>query len=136
MVCTCCKGLQKHIQGLDFTQGTDPQSVRILHTTLPALRTSSTGCRACALLLNGILLHHDKFKNQKEEDVWITAYSFTGIPGKAAQDHLSVEIRWKPSEDQDECQDDEHDLEHTNGYPDLKLEYFTDGGALKLFDCE
>jgi len=129
-VCASCKGLQKHLHGLDGVEEIDTDTLRWVNTSLPNLRTSSSGCRACALLLNGILLHHDRFKSRKEEDIWITADSFKTQPGKAVQDHLSVAVRWK-ERDEDECQDDEHEHEHTAGYPDLKLEFFTDGGTSK-----
>lgn len=132
MVCTNCKGLQKHLAG--FAQEAESSLVRIVDTSLPGLRSSAAGCRACALLLNGILLHHEKFKGQQEEDVWITAHSFHATPHKAAQDHLSVEVYWKASDDQDECQVEghEHETGRATGYPDLKLEFFTDGGMCGL----
>ncbi|KAL6708855.1 hypothetical protein ACN47E_002262 [Coniothyrium glycines] len=127
MVCACCTGLQKYLYGSESAQETESSTVRIVNTSLPSLRQSAGDCRACALLLNGILLHHDKFKQQKEEDIWITAESFKSTPAKSVQDHLSVEIRWRTRDDQEECQEDEHEHEHAAGYPDLKLEFFTDG---------
>lgn len=126
-VCASCKGLQKHLHGLDSTTETEPDVVRWVNTSLPDLRTSSGSCRACALLLNGILLHHDRFAGQKEDDIWVTAESYNSKNGNPVQDHLSVDVRWTGRDEQDQyCQDDEH--EHAAGYPDLKLEFFTDGG--------
>ncbi|KAJ4366188.1 hypothetical protein N0V83_007823 [Neocucurbitaria cava] len=49
------------------------------------------------------------------------------------QDHLSVEVRWKEQGDHNACQDDEH--EHITGYPDLKLEFFTDGDGQSPFSA-
>lgn len=76
-------------------------------------------------MLNGVLLHHEHFKNVEEDRVRIKAESFTSKPGRTFQDHLSVEVRWKDQDNQhDDCQEDSH--EHA-GYPDLKLEFFSDG---------
>lgn len=126
-VCASCKGLQKHLHGRDGIQETETNVLRWVNTSLPNLRTSSASCRACALLLNGILLHHDRFAGQKEGDVWVTAESFKSTSEQTAQDHLSVEVRWRAKEDNDECQDEEQ--EHAAGYPDLKLEFFIDEGT-------
>jgi hypothetical protein len=60
----------------------------------------------------------------------VTAESFKPKSGKSHQEHLSVELRWKESDDHDGCQDDEH--EHTAGNADLKLEFFTDGGMRQV----
>jgi hypothetical protein len=82
--------------------------------------------------LNGILLHHDRFAGVNEDDIRVRAQSFKPKSGTNAQHHLSVELRWMESEDQDECQDDEH--EHSApGHADLKLEFFTDGGTRRSF---
>lgn len=117
MVCKTCKGLQE----------SDPaSSVEWVNTGLPSLRQSSTGgCRACTLLLQGILLHHDRFAGVKEESIHVVAQSFDPTSGKNAQDHLSVEVRWKEAGDGC-CAAGEH--KHDDGYPDLKLEFFTDQG--------
>ncbi|KAF2853571.1 HET-domain-containing protein [Plenodomus tracheiphilus IPT5] len=130
-VCASCKGLQKHLHG---EQETETDVVQWVNTSLPGLRTSSGGCRACALLLNGILLHHDYFAGQKEEDVWITAESFTSKSGQSAQNHLSVEVRWKTQREQNR-QDDEYEHDLSTGYPDLKLEFFTDGDGQSPFSA-
>lgn len=125
-VCGTCQGLQKHLRALDSSQETKTDTLQWSNTTLPDLRSSGGNCRACALMLNGILLHHEHFQNVEEERVRIKAESFTSKPGQTFQDHLSVEVRWNQQETQnDDCGDDNH--EHT-GYPDLKLEFFTDGG--------
>jgi hypothetical protein len=71
--------------------------------------------------LQGILLHHDRFAGEKEEEVKIIAESFPSA--KSTQQHLSVELRWK-HHDHGCCDDDADD--HEDGYPDLKLEYFRD----------
>ncbi|ORY16630.1 heterokaryon incompatibility protein-domain-containing protein [Clohesyomyces aquaticus] len=137
-VCTTCKGLQKHLQALD-TGIPDTHSAQRLHwvnTTLPGLRRSTHGgCRACATLLQGILLHHDRFAGEQEDHIRISAESFIG-PGapsdRDAQNHLSVEVRWK--DPGGECGNgDEH--EHDDGYPDLKLEFFTDGDRQSPFSA-
>lgn len=128
-VCTTCKGLQKHLRG--GIQETESGSLQWLTITLPSLRRSTNaGCRACALLLQGILLHHERFAGVKEENVKIAAESFStskSVSQKDAQGHLSVEVRWKQPND-DSCDQDEH--QHEGSYPDLKLEYFTDEGML------
>ena len=129
MVCATCKGLQKHLKALDGVQESEAGALQLVVTSLPDLRASAAGCRACALLLQGLLLHHDRFKNVKEDNVRITAESFRSIPGRSSQDHLSLEARWKDQQDDDEHEDDDHD--HA-GWPDLKLEFFTDGGKFPL----
>lgn len=126
-VCATCKGLQKHLRGLDGSQEAETEKSQWIDATLPVLRTSAGGgCRACALVLNGILLHHDRFAGQKEDRVKIKAESFNPRRDKSPQDHLSVEVRWKEHDESGESPDDEH--EQAPGYPDLKLEFFTDGG--------
>jgi hypothetical protein len=129
-VCATCKGLQKHLHDLDGAQENGTDSLLWVNTTLPKLRSSSSACRACALLLSGILLHHDRFAGVSEDNVRVTAESFKPKSGKSHQEHLSVELRWKESDDHDGCQDDEH--EHTAGNADLKLEFFTDGGMRQV----
>jgi hypothetical protein len=124
MVCMTCKGLQNQLKALDGGQETEADTLQWADTSLPSLRISATGCRACAVLLQGILLHHGRFANVKEDDIRITAESFKSKPGRSSQDHLSVEVRWKEQHD-----DDEHDYA---GYPNLKLEFFTDGGMCPL----
>ncbi|KAH9863749.1 hypothetical protein J1614_009681 [Plenodomus biglobosus] len=126
-ICASCKGLQKHLHDSNTTQETETDVLQWVNTSLLELRKSSGNCRACALILNGVLLHHHQHADRKEDDVWITAESFQPKPDQPAQDHLSVEVRWKPPQHQD-CQDVEHEHEQPCGYPDLKLEFFTDGG--------
>lgn len=127
--CDTCQGLQKHPKALETSQDTDNHTLQLVNTSLPNLRTSATNCKACALLLNGILLHHRRFSGIEEERIRIRAESLASI-GRTNQDHLSVEIRWKEQDaHNDDCEDDQQ--EHV-GYPDLKLEYFTDGGKLYL----
>lgn len=125
MVCATCKGLQKHLKVVDSAQERETGALQLVDVSLPGLRTSAAGCRACALLLQGILLHHDRFKNVKENDIRITAESFKSTPERSSLDHLSVEARWKEQYDDDDQEDDEHG--HA-GWPNLKLEFFTDGG--------
>ncbi|KAF1851512.1 HET-domain-containing protein [Cucurbitaria berberidis CBS 394.84] len=132
-VCATCKGLQKHLHALDGPQETVTEKLQWIDTSLPNLRTSSSGCRACALILNGILLHHERFAGQKEDGLRIIATSFPPNPRRTLQDHLSVEIRWKEHDDHDACQEEEH--EHTMGYPDLKLEFFIDGDGQSPFSA-
>lgn len=120
-----CKALQKHLKAVDGAQETEAGALRLVDTSLPDLRGSATGCRACGLLLQGILLHHDRFKDVKESDIKITAESFRPEPERSSQDHLSVKVRWKEQHDDDEH---EHDEQGHAGWPDLKLEFFTDGG--------
>jgi hypothetical protein len=131
-VCGTCLGLQKHLKTLEAPQEPENDTLQWVNTSLPSLRTSGTTCRACALLLNGILLHHDRFSDVNEEKIRVKAESFAPKPGRTLEDHLSVEIRWKEEDaHHDEFQEDHH--EHV-GYPDLKLEFFTDGGRLMLPD--
>jgi hypothetical protein len=125
-VCATCTGLQKHLEEPQQNLGTaPPSSVRWANTTLPHLRTSSGSCRGCALLLQGILLHHGRFASIKEDQIKVIAETLHSARTCASQDHLSVELRWKGHED--EC-DEMSDHEHEEGYPDLKLEFFTDQG--------
>jgi len=128
-VCATCKGLQKHLHG-ESAQENGSESLVWVDTTLPKLRSRSTACRACALLLNGVLLHHDRFANINEDNVRITAESFKPKTGKTPQEHLSVELRWKDNDDQDDSHEDDH--EPPTGHPDLKLEFFTDGGMRQV----
>jgi hypothetical protein len=126
-VCATCTGLQKHLKGPHQNHGAPlPSSVRWVNTTLPHLRVSSGSCRACALLLQGILLHHGRFASIKEDQIKIIAETLHSARTGDAQDHLSVELRWEDHED--EC-DNMSDHEHDEGYPDLKLEFFTDQGV-------
>lgn len=125
-VCATCKGLQKHLHGLNGGQDSGTESLVWVNTTLPNLRSSSSTCRACALLVNGILLHHDRFAAIHEDRVRVTAETFNSKLGGNLQDHLSVELRWKESEDPEGCQDDDH--EHVASNADLKLDFFTDEG--------
>lgn len=132
-VCATCKGLQNHLKPFGTTfQDPDSTSSLWVNTTLPSLRhsTNAGGCRACALLLQGILLHHDRFAGVREESVRIKAECFgaSKVPdGNPSQGHLSVEVRWKGA-GPEQCDEDEqmHDHDHHEGYPDLKIEYFTD----------
>lgn len=125
MVCATCKGLQKHLKALDDTQESEAGAFQLVDSSLPDLRASAAGCRACALLLQGLLLHHDRFKNVQENDIRITAESFKSIQGRSSHDHLSLEARWRDQHDDDDHEDDEHGH---GGWPNLKLEFFTDGG--------
>lgn len=125
MVCVTCKGLQKHLKTVDGVQETEAGALKLVDASLPDLRASATDCRACALLLQGILLHHDRFRDVKENDIHITAESYRSVPGRSSQDHLSVEARWQDPYDDDVLEDDEHGR---TGWPNLKLEFFTDGG--------
>lgn len=127
MVCTTCKGLQKHLKAVDGVQETEAGALKLVDTSLPDLRASAANCRACALLLQGILLHHDRFRDVKENDIRITAELYT-IPGRSSQDHLSVEARWQDPHGDDVQEEDEHG----HGWPNLKLEFFTDGGKCPL----
>ncbi|CAN9326770.1 unnamed protein product [Alternaria sp. RS040] len=131
-VCATCKGLQKHLHG-ESAQENGSESLVWVDTTLPKLRSRSTACRACALLLNGVLLHHDRFANINEDNVRITAESFKPKTGKTPQEHLSVELRWKDNDDQDDSHEDDH--EHATGHADLKLEFFTDGDGQSPFSA-
>ena len=124
MVCGTCKGLQKQFNAANGAQQTEA-TAHLVDASLPDLRASASNCRACALLLQGILLHHDRFRDVKEDGIQITANSFTSTSGNNSQGHLSVEARWKEQYEDDDQEDDEH--EHT-GWPNLKLEFFTDRG--------
>ncbi len=128
-VCATCKSLQKHLYGVDSAQENGSDSLVWVDTTLPNLRSRSNACRACALLLNGVLLHHDRFATINEDNIRVRAETFKPKPEKPPQDHLSVELRWKDDDDQDDC----HDHEHAAGHADLKLEFFTDGGMRQIF---
>jgi len=132
-VCNTCKGLQKHLRSLDGgIEETDSASGIWVDTTLPRLRSSTNGgCRACSLLLQGILLHHDRFAGVAENNIKITADSIKlpgAVAGQDAQDHLSVAVRWQELSD-DSCDEEGDALMHEEGYPDLKLEFFTDQGT-------
>ncbi|KAG9188383.1 hypothetical protein G6011_02306 [Alternaria panax] len=131
-VCATCKGLQTHLHG-ESAQGNRADALPWVDTTLPNLRSRSSACRACALLLSGVLLHHDRFANIAEDNVRVTAESFKSKPGKALQEHLSVELRWKDNDDQDDCHGD--DQERAAGHADLKLEFFTDGDGQSPFSA-
>ncbi|KAF2677527.1 HET-domain-containing protein [Lentithecium fluviatile CBS 122367] len=132
-VCATCKGLQKHLKAPSNTQEPDSLSVvQWVNATLPSLRRSSGGCRACALLLQGILLHHERFSGIEEQNVRIVAESYQHRSSKHAQDHLSVDVRWKKQSDQG-CEDTTH--EHEEGYPDLRLEFFTDGDGQSSYSA-
>ena len=126
MICGTCKGLQRQFKAADGAQQTEA-TTHLVDASLPDLRASTTNCRACALLLQGILLHHDRFRNVKEDGIQITANSFTSTAGRNSQGHLSVEARWNKQYGDEDQEDDEH--EHS-GWPNLKLEFFTDGGRL------
>ncbi|KAF2735778.1 HET-domain-containing protein [Polyplosphaeria fusca] len=133
-VCSTCKGLQKHLRALDGGI-LDTEQLAWVKTTLPSLRRSTNrGCRACALLLQGILLHHDRFAAVDEESITVTAESFN-TPD--TQDHLSVEVRWQGHAAASCNGDDEHEHEHDHdeGYPDLKLEFFTDKDGQSPFSA-
>lgn len=128
MVCTTCKGLQKHLKAVDGVQGIEASALKLVDTSLPDLRACAANCRACALLLQGILLHHDRFRDIREDDIRITAESYKSIPGRSAQDHLSVEAWWQDPHNDDVQEEDEHG----HGWPNLKLEFFTDEGKFPL----
>ncbi|XP_014552934.1 hypothetical protein COCVIDRAFT_109008 [Bipolaris victoriae FI3] len=132
-VCATCKGLQKYPHGLNGAQDSSTESLVWVNTRLPTLRSSSNACRACALLLNGILPYCDRFAGVAEDRIRVTAESFNSKPDRTLQDHLSVELRWKDNEDHDECQNETH--ENTTGYADLKLEFFTDGDGQSPFSA-
>ncbi|KAF9692213.1 hypothetical protein EKO04_009960 [Ascochyta lentis] len=132
MVCATCKGLQKHLELLEDVEQTAAGTLHFVDTSLPNLRASATSCRACALLLQGILLHHDRFTNVKENAIRITAEAFKSVQGRRSQDHLSVEARWNEQHDDDDHGDDNHS--HA-GWPNLKLEFFTDGDGQSSFSA-
>ncbi|KAF2017636.1 HET-domain-containing protein [Aaosphaeria arxii CBS 175.79] len=123
-ICPNCKGLQNRLGASDLGHGHAPQRTQWLSTTLPDLELSANeGCRACSLLLQGILLHHHRFAGAKQGDVKIKAESFND---SNAQRHLSVELRWVQPDfdipDQHEMNGDDDSEAH----PDLKLEFFVD----------
>ena len=123
-VCAVCSSLQKQHQDIDDAGRTIARAaVRCVNTTLTQLRASSEDCRDCALLLNGVLFYHGRFATIQEEKIKIIAETFPSNQLNASQQHLSVEVRWQ--EPQDGC-DDAHDHGHAEGYPDMKLEFFTD----------
>lgn len=129
MVCATCKGLQKHLHTANGAHQAGTVAQQLVDASLTELRASAASCRACALLLQGILLHHERFRDIKEDGIRITAESFTSLSGRDSQDHLSLNARWKG---QDECDDEEYDEHEYTGWPNLKLEFFTDGGRFAL----
>jgi hypothetical protein len=128
--CITCKGLQKQNLPTNGAHVTAPlESIEWVNTALSDLRQSSATCRACALLLQGILLHHDRFSRASEDDVRVVAESFQPGSVNDAQLHLSLELRWRQCGDTCVYNDDEDITEnHGDRYPDLKLEFFTDRG--------
>jgi hypothetical protein len=125
-ICATCKSLQRQLNAPNDDQdSSSPTVLQCANTTLPGLRRSAGGCRACALLLQGILLHHDRYPGVEEENIRIVAESYRSSPSEKAQDHLSVDLRWQRQDDES-CEETAH--EHEDGYPDLRLEFFTDGG--------
>lgn len=127
-VCGSCHGLQKHLKSLENQQDTESDIVQWLDTSLPDLRSSASDCRACTLLLNGILLHHERFAGIQEDQISLKAETFPRKAGQTAQDHLSVELRWQEHTRRENCHEDQH--EHST-YPNLKLEFFTDSGMFE-----
>lgn len=90
------------------------------------------------MVQQGILLHHDRFAHVNEEHVNISAESFNlGAETQNAQDHLSVELRWKPNDERcsDGIGEHEHDHEQDEKYPDLKLEFYTDKDGQSPFSA-
>ncbi|KAF1974207.1 HET-domain-containing protein [Bimuria novae-zelandiae CBS 107.79] len=132
-VCATCTGLQKHLKDPAQDIATGTSSVRWMNATLAHLRASSGGCRACALILNGVLLYHGRFATVKEDKIKVIAESFHSDRTKTLQEHLSVEIRWQ--EHQDECGDSDDEHEHEESYPDLKLEFFADEYGQSAFSA-
>lgn len=129
--CTTCKRLQKFKQMESLTHSSE-MSTEWMNTNLAKLRGSSGGgCRACSLLLQGILLHHDKFAASREEDVKVRAQTYQSPD--PTQNHLSVELHWKPPNSDDSGLEDE-DEDDEVGLPDLKLEYYTEEG-MRPFPC-
>lgn len=125
-ICATCGNLRARGEALGGDEERDGDTaVRLVDATLAQLRLSSGGCRACAVLLNGVLFYHNRFATIKEEDIKITAETF---PSKALQDHLSVDVRWKFHDEESGHMDveDGGDDEHKESYPDLRLEFFTD----------
>ncbi|KAL5378195.1 hypothetical protein DPSP01_009306 [Paraphaeosphaeria sporulosa] len=130
--CATCTGLQQHLEKPHQDHESEPPNcVRWVNTTLPHLRASSGGCRSCALLLQGILLHHGRFASIKEDRIRVTAETLHSTTN-ASQDHLSVELQWNSHED--DC-DEMSDHEHEECYPDLKLEFFTDQDGQSSFSA-
>jgi hypothetical protein len=124
-ICATCKNLQKQLKTPSNSQESDsPTVLQLVDTTLPNLRRSSGSCRACSLLLQGILLHHDRFTGIQEENIRIVAESYQSSQSEKAQDHLSVDLRWQKQTD-GYCEETPHEPE--DGYPDLRLEFFADG---------
>ena len=120
-VCATCASLRvRGKASKDDEERDGNRSVRLVDTTLAQLRGSSGSCRACAVLLNGVLFYHSRFAAVKEDETKITADVF---PSKALQDHLTVNVRWTSHEEES---DDMEEHEHEEDYPDLKLEFFTD----------
>ncbi|PVI06654.1 HET-domain-containing protein [Periconia macrospinosa] len=121
-MCETCQGLQKHLQVFEERDQADRlAATQWVNTTLPSLRRSSANCRACALLVQAILLHHSRFSGADEESVGVVVESFESSTVEIAQDHLSIEVRWKSASNGVDVQD-----EIKESYPDLKLEIFTD----------
>jgi hypothetical protein len=123
-VCKTCRGLQTSQR--TPRDGTS-RALQWFSTTLPVLRRSATaGCRGCALILQGVLLHHDQFVGVSEDRLKISAESFIPGPDKhSVQGHLSVELRWKL---RDNAEADAPELDYEEKYPDLKLEFYTEKG--------
>lgn len=109
---------------VELSQETEEETLQLVNATLSGLRASSHNCRACALLLDGILLHHERFAGIDEASIRVRAESFPPGLGQSLQDHLSIELRWNEQED-DFGDDQSEDV----GSPDLKLEFFTDQGS-------
>ena len=124
-VCKTCRGLQTSQRTPeDGASG----ALQWFSTTLPVLRRSAAaGCRGCALILQGVLLHHDQFVGVSEDRLKISAKSFISGPDKhSVQGHLSVELRWNLG---DEAEADALELDYEEKYPDLKLEFYTEKGT-------
>lgn len=120
LTCATCQGLQKHLQVFEERDQADRlAAIQWVNTTLPSLRQSSTHCRACALLLQAILLHHSRFSGVEEENIDIVVESFESSAVETAQDHLSIEVTWKSASSSPDAGNEE-------AYPDLKLELYTD----------
>lgn len=130
-VCKTCRGLQSSQRTPeDGTSG----ALQWFSTTLPVLRRSATaGCRGCALILQGVLLHHDQFVGVSEDRLKISAESFIPGPDKhSVQSHLSVELRWKL---RDDAEADAPELDYEEKYPDLKLEFYTEKDGQSPFSA-
>jgi hypothetical protein len=128
-VCKICRGLQKSQR---MPEGGASGALHWFSTTLPVLRRSATaGCRGCALILQGVLLHHDRFVGLNEDRLKISAESFVPGPDRqSVQSHLSVELRWKSRED---AEADAPELDYEEKYPDLKLEFYAEKGMLSCY---